>query len=202
MKKYIVNIGLILLVIVFLVINGYQKKMYSQNINDYESKLSFEKLLSSSRDNSLAWSIENNGAAINPDLIITDEKGVNFTLREIVKSKKLIFRFTELNCNVCVDKQIKILKQFEKKISKSNIAIFTEYSNHRDLVIFKRLNALDLPIYNLHNKMNIKLEAVDTPYFFIVDDRFIAQDFFVPVKEIENYTNKYLKIIGLKHFKI
>lgn len=197
-NSYLFLLGLI---VIFLSIEKYRTKVLSQNKVELLKKRSdIQKSLSFMRDYYLELSIENNGKPLDKFIEINDGKKNISTFEGIVNSKKLVFRYTELHCDVCVDKQIEAIKKISKKIGKKNIIILTEYENLKNLIIFKRLNSLSIPIFNLQNKFNLPIEELDSPYYFVVDKDFVIKDLFIPIKEIENYTNKYLNIIYKKHF--
>lgn len=195
-------IGLLIIVLVYFNIKAQKlNQSLSTNISQLEVLLNNERSLSANRDHFLRLSLKNNNTLIKNDLEIIDEKGKSFLLKDILPFPKLIFRYSELHCDVCVDQQIKTLKLFKEKIGSDNIIVLANYELLKNLILFKRLNALDIPVYKLSGRMNLELEENDTPYFFILDKNNVANDFFIPIKEINNYTYRYLNVMFEKYFK-
>lgn len=181
--------------------NNQWKRLYNKKVLYSELLISREKSLALQRDNFLKLSLKNNGIQIKKNNLLKDINGVEFPLNKMLKSKKIVFRYSELHCDACVDVQIKSLKKYKEKIGSTNILILADYDNIKNLILFKRLNSIKLPVYKLSEKLNIELEKQNVPYFFVLDTNFVAKDFFIPIKEIENYTDNYLEIISKKHFE-
>lgn len=110
--------------------------------------------------------------------------------------KLLVFRYSELNCMVCVDQE---LLELRKKISenKLKIIIITTYGEMHDLFLFKRTNQLiDVDIYNLKESfVNLPIEKNNIPYYFVLDSSFILKDLFIPNKLFINQSINYLNHI-------
>ncbi len=194
--------GLLIIVLFYFNVKAHQlNQSLGVNISQLEVSLNNEKSLSANRDHFLRLSLKNNNTVLKKGLKVIDEKGESFLLREVLPFPKLIFRYSEIHCDVCVDQQIKTLKLFKEKIGSDNIIILANYKLLKNLILFKRLNALDLQVYKLSSELNLELEKNDTPYFFILDENNVANDFFIPIKEINNYTHRYLNLMFDKYFK-
>lgn len=199
---YLIIIGVLISCLIYFIIASENYQKYSDEIiTDTARSLDSEKKRSLIRDHFLSLELKYNDTRISKELILTDEKGVEYSIKDKLNTKKIVFRYSELQCNVCVEKQIGSLKKYKDKIGIDNILILADYSNYRNLILFKRMNSLDIPVYNLSEKMSLELEKKDLPYFFIADNSLIAKDYFIPIKEIKNYTDNYLSTMYIKHFK-
>ena len=199
---YIIIIaGLMSCLVYFVLINKEYQICTSKMITNTLNALEIEKNRGLLKDSFLNLELKYNDTKISEKLILTDEKGTEYKIKEKLNTKKIVFRYSELQCNVCVEKQIESLKKYKDKIGIDNILILADYSNYRNLILFKRMNSLDIPVYNLSKKLSLELEKKDLPYFFILDNSLIAKDYFIPIKEIKNYTDNYLNIMYTKHFK-
>lgn len=188
--------------IYFIAINRIHQENYRKIVENTKNSLNLEINRSLTRDRFLNLLLKFNDSKMNNELMLTDEKGKTCKLTEKLNRKKLIFRYSELQCNVCIEQQIASLKKYKNKIGTDNILILADYSNFRNLIVFKRINSLDIPIYNLSKKMPLERERINIPYFFIADNTLIAKDYFIPIKEIKNYTDNYLNTMYIKHFSI
>jgi hypothetical protein len=203
MKKAYLGILLLLTscLVYSLITNTNNQKETNKIIESISKSLDVEKKLAQTRDYYLNLELKYNNIKIDETLKLVDEKGRTFTIKEMLTRKKIVFRYSELQCNVCVENQITSLKKYKDKIGVDNILILADYTNFRNLILFKRLNALDIAVYSLSKKMNIELEEENFPYFFIVDNSLVAKDYFIPIKEIKNYTDNYLNTMYIKHFR-
>ena len=103
------------------------------------------------------------------DQKVTDELGNNHDLNKILgATSKLVFRFSEFSCNTCIDREIANLKQVASNIGKENIIILATYNSIRDLAVFKRINHLDLPIYNIPQNV-FSTDQVGGTFLFIAN---------------------------------
>jgi hypothetical protein len=132
--------------------------------------------------------------SIKKEILISNEKG-KFKLDKIIDNGfKLVLRYTELNCQSCVDTELSSLQNLANKIGMEKIVILASYKNNEDLIKFKRLNKLKLPMYNV-DSLSIPLENMNIPFYFICDKEFKTKLVFIPKKEISNLTVDYLKLV-------
>lgn len=139
------------------------------------------------------------------NILLTTGDNNKIMLSSILKSDKpkLVFFYSQLNCQVCVDTEIEKLKMFSKIIGIDNIVIICSYENRKDFLIFKKINNLNLKIYNLglKNTLGLPLEKYNIPFLFMANSKFRAQDIFVPFKGFPSISDMYYKFILDKYFK-
>lgn len=202
MKIKIIIITVLMFFLIYSIVASKNNQKYNNDIIvNIKNSLDIEKKRGLVRDYFLNLELKYNDYKISDELNLIDEKGNIFRIKEKLNTKKIIFRYSELQCNVCVEKQIQSLKRYKDKIGVDNILIIADYSNFRNLIVFKKINSLDIPVYNLSKKMSLEIEKKDIPYFFIADNSLVAKDYFIPIKEIKNYTDNYLNTMYIKHFK-
>jgi hypothetical protein len=130
------------------------------------------------------------------DQKVTDELGNNHDLNKVFgTTSKLVFRFSEFSCNTCIDREIANLKQLASSIGKENIVLLATYSSIRDLAVFKRINHLDLPIYNIPQNV-FSTDQVGGTFLFIANTQQKAFMPFIPDKEDGNLSLEYYKFIA------
>lgn len=133
--------------------------------------------------------------------VLFDEKSNRINLLQLSeKGPILIFKYSALNCNVCVDEQISLLKKAAKDIGPGNITILTDYNTERELYQFIRMNQIDLQVFN---SRNIELTEIDKsiPYYFILDNSYTLKLLFIPVTGDSLLTQQYFKKITERFFK-
>lgn len=125
------------------------------------------------------------GIKLETDAIVTKVNGVDDKLCNIVDGNKLILRYSELNCNTCIEAQIVNLNRYADSIGMHNILLFTTYHNHSYMKRFKKMNKIKFEIYNVSAELDSALTDIGLPYFFVLtpcDNR--VQSMYIPQKEL------------------
>jgi hypothetical protein len=138
---------------------------------------------------------------IDSNTVLLDESDNIVFLKQLVDKKpKLIFKYSTLNCNVCVDEQISLLKEASKKIGSENIIILANYNSPKELSQFARMNQINFKVFNLRN---VEFTAIDKglPYYFILDESISLKLLFIPIKGDTFLTQKYFDKISGRYFQ-
>lgn len=137
------------------------------------------------------------GKRIPDSVFISDLSGKTMSLKSVVKRPKLIMRFSDINCNTCVEQELENLRKFFPAPHNSmNIMILATYRNIADLLKFKRINAIDYELFAIDkNQLELSGEANSTPYMFILDSSLRVSFPFVPTKEFPDCSIGYYKAI-------
>jgi len=142
--------------------------------------------------------IKNIGLQINTKQMVSDEKGSKRSIVGLLNdSPKIIFRYSELNCQLCIEDEIQILKKYIDAIGFDNILFFSTYNTTRDLFLFKRMNQLqDFEIYNLkEEKLNIPVDSLNIPYVFVVDSFGNVFMLHIPERTKPEYSEQFYKVV-------
>ncbi|MCF8360972.1 MAG: hypothetical protein K9H26_19645 [Prolixibacteraceae bacterium] len=207
MKQF--NKTLLVLVIVLVSVNTYNilfinklKKMYSSETSYLKEINRLDSLaLKTFVENQILLS-ENTNFSISPTLKLTGENNSELRLSEITNSNyTLIFRYNEFTCSDCIYKEMGNLKELAKKIGTQNIIILASYKNQRDLYVTKRVNEINLPVYNIpHNSLDNIIDSYNIPYMFIIDKDLGPHNLFIPNRYFISSTEEYFRDI-LKYFQ-
>ena len=151
--------------------------------------------------NSLIWSVISEGEEIR-NLDLTSEEGQQVRLKSLLfGTYTLVLYYSELHCSSCVEKQIKLLNKAAETIGSKNILISTSYTNTRELLLFKRMNQIKLPIYNLGSEgLGLSTDKVQSPVFFVLSKDLKTQNIFVPLEFDPELTMSYLDKIMVKYW--
>lgn len=108
----------------------------------------------------------------------------------------LFFRYSELNCKVCVDETFEIL--LDSSIPTKNIHLLIDYSNYRYLQLLLTRNS-----FTRHNVVFIKkgqifpdVDAINQPYLFTLSEDYKVESFFIVMNEFPYRTHQYLGSIA------
>ena len=107
----------------------------------------------------------------------------------------LFFRFSQMGCMDCVIKQIDIIKELVQN-STIKYMMICDYSNKRNLGMFKRMNEINNTVYDCKKLIDNETGAL---YFCIYYQGFVS-DVFFPDENFPELTRSYLKEISKKYF--
>lgn len=62
------------------------------------------------------------------------------------------------------------------------------------MAAFKRMNQLSLPMFNIRD-LDLELEDINVPYYFVVDGSMVIQDILVPNKYYPNISESYIEYV-------
>lgn len=105
----------------------------------------------------------------------------------------LVLRFEEVQCSDCVDQQIAFLKEMPEEI-RVKIVLFGNYQRDRTMKIFKDINKIEFPVYNLDLSPS-SFQNMHVPFYFTIDEDNVVSDVFVPIVDFPELTKKYLESI-------
>jgi len=139
---------------------------------------------------------------IDKKLKLWDEKANEIVFEQLVNTPKLIYKFSSLSCNSCVENEIRLLKNFASKIGEENIILISNFSDIKYMYNFKRINELNrFQIYNLKdNYIHSELSETNIPYYFIVENDFITKALFLPNESLNELTVRYYNLIIIRYF--
>jgi hypothetical protein len=204
-----VLIGIIILIGGIWIVVG-QYSLQNHHIKKLErtiSNLGAENKLIKQKINTMVQRLicqyENENIILDSDIEIWNSSE-KLLLKDLLNKRNfptVIFRYSELHCQECVNAQIKTLKDFANDIGYDNVLLLANYKNNNDLSVFKRLNQLrDMKIYQV-DSLNISIEEFNLPYVFVVDKNMSVQLLFIPDKELSDLDTEYYKIIKRKFFR-
>ncbi|MDD3322731.1 MAG: hypothetical protein PHS59_14930 [Paludibacter sp.] len=138
---------------------------------------------------------------IDSNMVLTSDKGKKIMLKNIVKNgARLIVRFSYLNCEACVESQIKIINEFSHNFKAENVIFIASYDNLRNLKMFNMTNKTKYAIYNVEGDILKQIDERNEPHFFILDNSMRARFVFIPHKELPELTKVYLKALCDRYF--
>lgn len=137
--------------------------------------------------------LQNEGLVLDPNIPINENGDVEHALSDIVKDKTLIIRLSQFNCQVCIE----TIKPMLEKINVKNVVFLVTYTNKRFLKELKK--GIDQENWRFFkvNSLNIPIESLNVPYFFVLDEKLSLNYVFIPHKEMLEMIEKYLEIVEL-----
>lgn len=146
--------------------------------------------------------IENSNIQLE-DVITKDSLNVMLPLDSVFRknqSEILVCRFSEMDCESCINYSINTLLQWSNKIGKDNILFLGTYRNNKIFNKQKPLYGIDtLNTVNV-DAINLPVEDCGHPYYFILDSTLRVLNVFLPNKGTPSIDNKYLESTCKKYF--
>lgn len=203
------TIGLFFLLNLGLIYKISQQKAIQKKqdtfLTQYTQRISEKSETSSFLEQKYWWEFSSQGVVLNDVQLSEDplQPEEKISLSEIAGDEiKLVLRYSEIHCDVCVDSTLNQLKNIAQKIGQERIILISSYADPRDMYTFKRLNNLEFPIYNLGTQtLNIKAEEADTPYLFVLKPDGTTEMVFLSYKEVPALLNQYLQLVQHKYFQ-
>jgi len=204
-KTFMVLIIISLFVLnIFILIRFYQFKQQANANNAINSNFA-----NSGKDELHSYMLNFTTSILNSNLqlksvMIKDSSNIIKPLKDVFKNGQkyiLVCRFSKMHCESCVSSSIEKLRVWVDSKRIDNVLFLGNYQNNR---IFKRT----VPLYgikemNVFNSpsLNIPIDELGYPYYFVLDNDMRISNIFVPDKGTPNITYKYLTNIQ-KRFKI
>lgn len=200
MKKNAIAVSIIIFILISLIVYLYHTN--KQLVIEYNNIINENQVKIKNQEQINRFEIDSENIELSNNIKLEDETGQMVYLHDICPVSKLICRYSEINCNVCIDAQIENIKQILSTWKNEDIIFIATYQQTRDLFVFKRVHGLKIKIYNLKGNLNLPVERQNTPYYFIYNGRNNrATNVFIPVKENPEPTIYYLNSLFNKYFE-
>lgn len=116
------------------------------------------------------------------------------------REKKIVFRYSELNCNICIDSAFARFSAFADRIGDSSAVILVESISLDYLSKLIRLNQIKLQnIFSIVGKSEPAWVS-EHPFLFVLDASGKICDVFFPMKELPALSDKYYEAMFEKYF--
>lgn len=197
--KYLVIIVILLLLDIFLLNYLINYRSNTNGEDPGEKGMKSEQLIG-------ITSIKDEIKKINTNCILLDIDSQELRLTDLIKEGPiLILKISKLNCQTCVDENIKHLKSLFRKhnVAKGKIVILYQESNTRDLSMLRRSINAEISIYQIksQDKLTLNMDELNVPYFFILDANYLPRIIHVSNRVFPDSTMEYLEIVYEKFLK-
>lgn len=206
MKKNITYYGLVflLLINIFLVSLIFMKNrdisLLNIKISEFEATDKYTSLKIEHCLKVVKLMQKANQISLPPELTLQNENGNNVHLSNLVgKKPKLVFRYTQLNCNICIDSQMGFIKEFVNKYGYDKLIMISNYKYKKNIYQFKTLNNINNEIFNVEI-LDSALDRLNIPYYFILNKVCQPTIFHFPDKNFPENTKEYFKSIEDQYF--
>lgn len=140
-----------------------------------------------------------NGRKVDKNRMLADINNKTVRLSDIINSPKLILRYSEMNCDVCIETQIRNLNRLADSVGAGQIVLFLTYRDSKYVKRFMDTHRVKFAVYKLDDELASILTDIEMPYYFVLtpgEER--VQCMFIPHKENPELTKSYLSQIKQK----
>lgn len=159
-------------------------------VSDIEDRHTMEQIITNDYHRILRY--EDAGQMYSQMELYTEDRRAIDLQSLMQEGNKLIFRYSELHCNACVDSMVVKLREYAKEVGQDKVNIWASYSSNREYYLFLRLNQVDVPVYNVQST-SLPLDSLEEPYLFILSPDLHVSHIYIPHKEYPSSTFKYLE---------
>jgi len=167
----IINVVLLGLLVYFRIMALGKDSNYKNRNEAYTNQLDYQK-------NIMNFQLFSEGTRLDPSLSLKSEKSDSQLLHNVLDRTKLVLRYSELNCQTCVDAMLTQLLNNEK-FNTSNCILLAYYRNPAYLYQFMRINRLQLPVYSIKST-GLLPDTLNIPYFYLLDKDLRVSNVFIP----------------------
>lgn len=175
-----------------------ERQIHDSKISILIDKVSEEKIISELINEDRFLAFQNEGYTISKKLEIINQNGDKIDFASYMSERQyLIFRYSFLNCQPCVDEVLRLLKMSMNEVDSSQILIFSNYQLLNDLKKFRRINKIFDEVYKV-DSLNLPIDKLNIPYFFVLGKNMQVSHIFIPQKESPKTTERYLNMVKNK----
>ncbi|MDD2529531.1 MAG: hypothetical protein PHT26_15960 [Lentimicrobiaceae bacterium] len=163
--------------------NGISKDEYNRVVASLKSLHANQKTL-------MQFQLFTEGAKLNPQLEVFNEIGDTLAINNIISKPVLVLRYSELNCQSCVDDMLTEIKE-DAIFNATNTLLLAYYSEPAYLYQFKRMNRLELPVFSIQHT-GLPPDTLNIPYFFLINSNLQINNVYIPEEGDTDAINTYL----------
>ena len=115
---------------------------------------------------------------LNSKTDVINENFDTIPLSDLISRPVIVLRYSELNCQSCVDELI-VRFQNTKSLDSANTVLLSWYNNPTHLYQFKRMNRLQYPVFSIKNT-GLPPDTLNVPYLFLLDQSLKVSNVFIP----------------------
>ncbi|MCX6327678.1 MAG: hypothetical protein NT144_13660 [Bacteroidia bacterium] len=137
--------------------------------------------------------IQSEYSAIDPLTLLITTRNDTICLKDLVTKKgKLILFYNEQYCDLCFKNLLQHVNDYIANTGTQNLILIAKYENQRAFNYFIKHNDIKAEIYLSHNELDF---SGNQPFFFMLDNSFLAKYVNVPNKKYLNNIDLYLRTV-------
>lgn len=123
-------------------------------------------------------------------LRLSDERGDTVRLRDVLPDGGVVFRFSRLQCGLCVEAQMRLLQDLWPAGSVPLIVV-SDFVSLRDMRVFRDLYRVDAPVFTLLSPWSLPAEDLSEPCFLRLDGDLRVRRVYIPRRDRPEETEAF-----------
>lgn len=123
-------------------------------------------------------------------LRLSDEQGDTVRLRDVLPDGGVVFRFSRLQCGLCVEAQMRLLQDLWPAGSVPLIVV-SDFVSLRDMRVFRDLYRVDAPVFTLLSPWSLPAEDLSEPCFLRLDGDLRVRRVYIPRRDRPEETEAF-----------
>lgn len=123
-------------------------------------------------------------------LRLSDERGDTVCLRDVLPDGGVVFRFSRLQCGLCVEAQMRLLQDLWPAGSVLLIVV-SDFVSLRDMRVFRDLYRVDAPVFTLLSPWSLPAEDLSEPCFLRLDGDLRVRRVYIPRRDRPEETEAF-----------
>lgn len=123
-------------------------------------------------------------------LRLSDERGDTVRLRDVLPDGGVVFRFSRLQCGLCVEAQMRLLQDLWPAGSVPLIVV-SDFVSLRDMRVFRDLYRVGAPVFTLLSPWSLPAEDLSEPCFLRLDGDSRVRRVYIPRRDRPEETEAF-----------
>lgn len=131
---------------------------------------------------------------ISDSAMVYDFNNDRIKLKELVKGKKLVFKFSKNNCSSCIEAEVNLLNEISSSMNPDPVLIIAQDYTMKELKFLKKRYNFKQTIYGADPSFSkLEIEKLNFPYYFVLDDALNSTMIFFPNTKLPFLSEDYVK---------
>ena len=135
------------------------------------------------------------GSRLSKNLILTDNRGKETSIKDMISNNTLFFRFSETHCSTCLPFFVELLRKVVVNKDFNKVVVLCDFANFREFQALCLEYKIEIPIYNVSQKLNFPIDNVGVPYFFVSSIDLVCYNFQIAAKDAPRFVETYLESV-------
>ena len=178
----------------------------SKNVSSLHSQIDSLKSLQWEIQNAYRFSYSVHLDTINSQLKVSNSDLKTCDLGEILNNtNRLFFHYCDLHCSECLEKQIKVLQNFQSRFGQRTLCIIGSVQSYRSINSLINNYQLNCEVYMVEDQQSIFMHIPHfiEPFYFTLNNSGQIDMFHLPVLEDSVSTKFFLDLVSQsKNFRL
>lgn len=201
--SHVIIAGLFLINVVLIIVIERQKEVISDQsrLLEHQQAMSTKTIGSLNEIITRNYQIQLDHQAARAKDLIKGLDGAYLPMAEVIGTgTKVVFRFSQTNCQACIDFMLPRAVEFIKEVGRENVIFLGNFFSSEALRTFNKFHPEISPIYDVES-LGIQMEKSNAAYYFTVDSTLNIRNVFLPDEKHPDLIDFHLRLLKRTYFK-